>query len=75
MQGIQGSSRILSIQRQLRLNRRQPKRLHLRVQREAFPQVLRQRFGPCRIAPHGKCKRGFDLDALTGGSKLQSLCR
>src|ERR1700730_5701648 len=33
---IQGGSRILFIQRQLRLNRWQPKRLHLRVQRKAF---------------------------------------
>jgi hypothetical protein len=37
LQSIQGENRILSIQRQLRLNRRQPKRLHLGVQREAFP--------------------------------------
>ncbi len=37
LQGIQGESRILSVQRQLRLNRGQPERLHLRVQREAFP--------------------------------------
>src|SRR5208282_4326694 len=36
MQSFQGESRILSSQRSLRLNRRQPKRLHLRVQREAF---------------------------------------
>src|SRR5580704_1377117 len=45
LEGIQGESGILSVQRQLRSNRRQPKRLHLRVQREAFPQVLRQEFG------------------------------
>src|SRR5208282_165335 len=36
LQGIQGDSRILSVQRQLCLNRRQPKRLHLGVQWEAF---------------------------------------
>src|ERR1700675_3345088 len=34
---IQGGSRILFIQRQLRMNRNQPKRLHLGVQRKAFP--------------------------------------
>ncbi len=72
---FRASSRILFVQRQLRLNRRQPKRLHLGVQWEAFPQVLCQGFGSCRIARHGKRKRGFDLDALTRGSKLQSLCR
>ncbi len=64
----------LSIQRQLRLKRWQPERLHLRVEREAFPYVLRQRFGFCRVARHGKRKRGFDLDALTRGNQLQS-CR
>ena len=37
LQGSQGGSRVLSVQRQLRLNRWQPKRLHLRVEREAFP--------------------------------------
>ena len=75
LQSIQGDSRIFSVQRQLRLNRRQPERLHLRVQREALPQILRQGLGSCRIARHGKRKRGFDLDTLTRGSKLQSLCR
>src|SRR2546425_6335750 len=75
LQGSQGGSRILLVQRQLPLNRRQPKRLHLGVQRKASPYVLRQRFGSCRIARHGKGKRGFELRALTGGSQLQSLCR
>src|SRR5271167_4866745 len=44
LQSSQGGSRVLSvaIQRQLRLNGGQPKRLHLRVQRKAFPQVLCQ---------------------------------
>ena len=37
----EGSRRILPIERQLRPNRRQPKRLHLCVQRKAFVQVLR----------------------------------
>ena len=37
LQGSQGGSRVLSVQRQLRLNCWQPKRLYLRVQREAFP--------------------------------------
>src|SRR2546427_4140743 len=75
LQGSQGGSRILLVQRQLPLNRRQPKRLHLGVQRKAVPYVLRQRFGSCRIAPHGKGKRGFELRALTGGSQPPSLCR
>src|SRR5271170_6131731 len=35
LQGSQGSSRVLLVQRQLRLNRSQPKRLHLGVQWEA----------------------------------------
>ncbi|MGO8810515.1 MAG: hypothetical protein ACLQJF_13700 [Candidatus Sulfotelmatobacter sp.] len=65
---------VLSIERQLCLNRGQPKRLHLGVQREAFPQVLGQRLGSCRIARHGERKRGFDLCALTGRSELQPLC-
>src|SRR5258708_39107242 len=37
LQDIQGGSWVLFVQRQLRLNRRQPERLHLRVQRVAFP--------------------------------------
>src|SRR6185295_13469558 len=41
-------SGILSIKGQLRLNRGQPKRLHLSVQRKASIEVLRQRFGSCR---------------------------
>jgi hypothetical protein len=60
LQGIQGGGRILSVQRQLRLNRRQPKRLHLRVQREALVQGL----GPAiRLAPYRppwQTQRGFD---------------
>ena len=56
-------SRVLSIKRQLGSNRWQPKRLHLRVQREAFPQVLGQGFGSHCIARHRKGKRRFDLDA------------
>ena len=60
LQGTQCGSRILSLQRQLRLNRRQPKRLHLGIQRETLLQVLRQRFGSRRIARHGKRKSGFD---------------
>ena len=39
LQSIQGGSRVLFVQRQLRPNRGQPERLHLRVQREAFPQI------------------------------------
>src|SRR5208337_5046995 len=39
LQGSQGSGRILLVQRQLPLNRGQPVRLDLRVQRETFPQV------------------------------------
>ena len=72
LQSVQGGSRISSIQCQLCLNRGQPKRLHLRVQREAFVQVLRQRFGSRRIARHGKRKRGFaprHLDLLEQASK------
>src|SRR5580692_8551641 len=72
LQGVQGGGRVLSVQRQLRVNRRQPERLHLRAQRESLPQVLGQRFGPRRIARHGKRKRGFSFDALTRGSELQS---
>src|ERR1700726_5004574 len=37
LQGSQRRSRVLFVQCQLRLNRRQPKRLHLGVQRETFP--------------------------------------
>src|ERR1017187_385495 len=70
LQSIQGGSRVLFIQRQLRLSRWQPKRLHLRVQRKAFPQVLGQGLGSSGIARHRKRKRGFRLDALTRGSKL-----
>ena len=70
---FESGSRILSVKRQLRLNRGQPKRLHLSVQRKAFVEVLRQGFGSCRIARHGKRKRGFDLDTLTRGSELQGL--
>jgi hypothetical protein len=73
LQSTQGGSRVLSIQRQLCLNRRQPKRLHLAVQREALPQVLCQGFGSRRIASHGKRERGFALHALTRWSQLQSL--
>ena len=75
LQGIQSGSRILFVQRQLRVNRRQPKQLHLRVQREAFPQVLSQGFGSRCVARHGKGERGFDLYTLTRGNKLQSPCR
>src|SRR5713226_3355602 len=75
LQGSQGSSWVLFIQRQLRLNCGKPERLHLRVQWESFPQVLGQGFGSRRITLHGKRKRGFDLDVLTRGNKLQSLCR
>jgi hypothetical protein len=57
----------------LRLNRRQPKRLHLRVERKAFSQVLCQGLGSRRIARHGKRQRGFALDALTRGSQLSKL--
>jgi hypothetical protein len=49
--------------------------LHLRVQWEAFPQVLCQGLGSYRIARHGKRKRGFAFGTLTRGSKLQDLCR
>src|ERR1039458_9302292 len=45
------------------------------MQREAFVQVLCQRPCPCRVARHGKRKRGFALSALTRGSKLRGLCR
>ena len=75
LQGIEGVSRILSIQHRLCLNRRQPKRLHLRILWEAFSQVLSPGLGSRRIARHGKRKRGLDLDALTCRNQLQSLCR
>src|ERR1700691_2174639 len=42
LQGAQGGSRVLFVQCHLRLNRWQPKRLHLRAQRVAFPEVLCQ---------------------------------
>ena len=73
MQTVDCGSRILAVKCQLRLNRRQPKRLHLRVQRKTLVQVLRQRFGSRRIACHGERKGGFDLDALTAGNQLQRL--
>ena len=72
MQGIQGGSRILPVQRQLRLNRRQPKRLHLGVQREAFPQVLRQGLGSCRVARHGERSQGDDGDVSRGFALLDA---
>src|SRR5260370_6917073 len=70
LQGRQGGSRVLSVQRQLRLNRWQPKRLHLRVQRIAFPQVLGQGLGSCSAPRDGKRKRGFHPDTLAPRSRL-----
>src|SRR4029077_2505379 len=67
LRSIQGGSRILFVQRQLCLNRRQPKRLHLSVQRVAFPQVLGQGLGSRRLASHCKRQRGFHPGALTFG--------
>ena len=72
---VRAAAGFFSVQRQLRLNRWQPKRLHQCVQREVFPQVLRQGLGSRRIARHGKRKRGSALHALTRRSQLQSLCR
>ena len=72
---IESRSGFFRSKRQLRPNRGQPKRLHLGVQRKAFIEVLRQRFGSCRLARHGKGKRGFDLDTLTRGNELQTFCR
>jgi hypothetical protein len=46
-------------------DRKQPERLHLSVQRESFPQVLRQSLGSCRIARHGEYKRSFALYNLS----------
>jgi hypothetical protein len=63
--GSQRGSRVLFIQSQMRLNRKQPERLHLSVQRESFPQVLRQSLGSCRIARHGEYKRSFALYNLS----------
>jgi hypothetical protein len=65
-------SGILLVKGQLRLNRGQPKRLHLGVPRKASIEVLRQRLGSCRLARCGKGKRGFDLDTLTRGNELQT---
>ena len=73
LQEVDRAGCILAVERQLRLNRGQPKGLHLRVQREPLVQVLRQRFGSCGITGQGERQGGFDLDGLTRGNKLQSL--
>jgi hypothetical protein len=73
LQGSQGSSRVLLVERQLRPNRRQPKRLHLSVQGESFRQFLCHGLGSRRIARHGKGQCGFKAYGLTRGSQLQRL--
>src|SRR6202041_3094265 len=67
LQGAQGGSRVLFVQCHLRLNRWQPKRLHLRVQWIAFSQVLRQRLGSCPLHPPGKTGWGLPSTALLPG--------
>src|SRR5580700_10385333 len=74
-QAYDRGSRVLTVERELRLDRRQPKRLHLRIDRMPFVQILRQRFGSRGVACHGKGKRGFDLRTLTCWRQPQSLCR
>jgi hypothetical protein len=73
LKGIQGGFGVLSVQRQLRTNRRYPKQLRLCVHWEAPSQVFGQRFGRFLIARQSKSKCGFDLDALTAWSELKSL--
>src|SRR3984957_10218732 len=73
-QACDRGSRILPVERELRLDCGQPKRLHLRIDWTAFVQILRQRFGSRDIACHGKGKGSFDLHALTRWHQLQSLC-
>ncbi len=69
LQSAQVGSWLLSVQRQLRVNCRQPKRLHLRVQWKTFFQISGQRFGSCRIARHGKRQRSFRFGPRTCGGK------
>jgi len=64
-----GFGRVLAVERQLRTNRGQPVRLHLRMQREPFVEVLRERFGSRCISRHGKGKGGFHLYRPTRGIK------
>src|SRR5579864_6126406 len=52
LQVIDRGSPIFAVERQLCPNRRQPERLHLRVQRKTVVQVLRQRVGSCRIVSY-----------------------
>jgi len=75
LQGIQRSSWIFVLERNRRLNRGKPERLHLGVQWNAVRQILCQRPGTSGVASHGECQRGFDLDNLTRGSQLQSRFR
>ncbi len=64
---------ILAIERHARSNGRQPQRLHLRIQWEAFVQVPRQGFGPSRVARQSIRQRRFHSHPLTRGSELQPL--
>jgi hypothetical protein len=61
------------MERQLRLNRGQPKQLHLGIQQETFPQLSRQGFGSHCVAYPRKRKCGFGCCALARRSKLESL--
>src|SRR3984885_13832494 len=70
LQCCQGSSGVLLVQRQLRLNRWQATPLHPCVQRGAFPQASRQGLGSALVPPHRKRKRGFSSGPSTGRSKF-----
>src|SRR5580700_3638158 len=70
LQGRQSGSRMVLVQSHLRPNRGQPERLHLRVKRKAFSQVLGQRLGSPGIARHGERKGSFGCCRRTLGSKL-----
>src|ERR1700733_6961844 len=75
LQHVDGTAWILAIQRQLRMNGRQPPRLDEGVNRETLIQVLRQGFALCRVPAHGIGQRGFDPDALACRGELHSRSR
>jgi hypothetical protein len=61
-QTVDRAGRILAIERQFCLNRRQPEKLDLRIQRAAFVHVSRHRCGSRPIARHGEGKCSFCVE-------------
>ncbi|MGA7401995.1 MAG: hypothetical protein WCC99_13170 [Candidatus Sulfotelmatobacter sp.] len=67
LQIADGFGRVLAVERQLCTNRGQPERLHLRMQRETFVEVLRERFGSRCISRHGKARAASTCTARLAG--------